>query len=461
MQFIALLLAAASVTFAQSTVPTVSSYNATNCSGTLLDTWSGVPENAFCKATSGAISLDVVPGTSTRCEIDLYTTCNCDGTSGGFISTVPLANSCFTSDVEFGSYTEHTCTLPDGVNILYTDSALPPPQTTTRSSSSTAPGSTDHVSPCMRTFSRKTCASSCATGATAAAPRLTPTPEIAELHAGDKAFQDRLAMQTAWLLEHFIVHEHTPKPTVDGKNGGIILMGWSFGGASALALLADPGIVPPQLYQNIEPYLRSPRSLRCVDPPFEALGHTPTTAPELYNAFAYPEYTTFDAKFATSSIGSALTFPHSDIASADATGMFVAKAPTESADSTFGRWTDEEKMEYNDAGLPPYGLIYLRESDSIIHFPPSNSTATYSLSPAMQATLRAHSTPPSCARDRFVILPPHNNLVHSGAATCYPGMWGYMASYAMYNTAQARGDSLRATTFRLLEGKIILCVAIF
>ncbi|KAJ6525787.1 hypothetical protein DFH09DRAFT_1188218 [Mycena vulgaris] len=101
MQFIAVLLAAASVAFAQ-TVPTVSSYSATGCSGTPLATWSGVPENAFCQATPGALALSVTPG-STRCEIDLYTTSNCNGADGGFISTVPLTNSCFNASQEFAS----------------------------------------------------------------------------------------------------------------------------------------------------------------------------------------------------------------------------------------------------------------------------------------------------------------------------------------------------------------------
>ncbi|KAJ7472344.1 hypothetical protein B0H11DRAFT_2237011 [Mycena galericulata] len=102
MQFIAVLLAAASVALAQ-TVPTVSSYSAAGCSGTPLATWSGVPENAYCQATPGAIALSVTPGTSPRCEIDLYTTSDCDGTTGGYISSVPVTNSCFNATEEFAS----------------------------------------------------------------------------------------------------------------------------------------------------------------------------------------------------------------------------------------------------------------------------------------------------------------------------------------------------------------------
>ncbi|KAJ7851680.1 hypothetical protein B0H14DRAFT_3866293 [Mycena olivaceomarginata] len=95
MQFIAVLLAAASLAFAQSTVPTVSSYT--------LATWSGVPENAFCQATPGAISLSVIPGTNAKCQIDLYSTSNCNGSNGANLGEVPLTNSCFTASKEFAS----------------------------------------------------------------------------------------------------------------------------------------------------------------------------------------------------------------------------------------------------------------------------------------------------------------------------------------------------------------------
>ncbi|KAJ7866643.1 hypothetical protein B0H13DRAFT_2066337 [Mycena leptocephala] len=101
MQFIAVLLAAASVALA-TTVPTVSSFSTAGCSGTPLATWSGVPENAFCQATPGAVALSVTPGTG-RCQIDLFTTSNCDGTDGGFISTVPVTNSCFPASEVFAS----------------------------------------------------------------------------------------------------------------------------------------------------------------------------------------------------------------------------------------------------------------------------------------------------------------------------------------------------------------------
>ncbi|KAJ7082437.1 hypothetical protein B0H15DRAFT_1024553, partial [Mycena belliarum] len=103
MKFIAVLLAAASAALATKTLPVVSSYSAAGCSGTPLATWTGVPENAFCQATPGAVALNVVGGTA-KCEIDLYTSSNCDGTNGKFITTVPSnADSCFNTSTGFSS----------------------------------------------------------------------------------------------------------------------------------------------------------------------------------------------------------------------------------------------------------------------------------------------------------------------------------------------------------------------
>lgn len=77
------------------------------------------------------------------------------------------------------------------------------------------------------------------------------------MRAGRKIFQDRLGVQIAWFLKHFIENEHTPAVTADRTAGGIILMGWSFGNATNLSLLADPTTIPRSVYEIIEPHLRS------------------------------------------------------------------------------------------------------------------------------------------------------------------------------------------------------------
>ncbi|KAJ7618003.1 hypothetical protein FB45DRAFT_216772 [Roridomyces roridus] len=109
----ALLLLAGALSTAQGQlVPVVSSFNAPHCCAsfsapacrnTSLATWSGVPENAFCKPTPGAVSLSITPGTEKNCQIDLYTTSNCNGVHGGFIASPPVTPSCYTASQEFAS----------------------------------------------------------------------------------------------------------------------------------------------------------------------------------------------------------------------------------------------------------------------------------------------------------------------------------------------------------------------
>ncbi|KAJ7159626.1 hypothetical protein C8R46DRAFT_1224206 [Mycena filopes] len=105
MQLLAsLFLAAMTTTTALATVPTISSFSAAGCSGTPLATWSGAPEDAFCQATPGATSLNITPGgADNNCRLSVYTTPNCDGTTGGVIADPPDVAGCFTSPEEIGS----------------------------------------------------------------------------------------------------------------------------------------------------------------------------------------------------------------------------------------------------------------------------------------------------------------------------------------------------------------------
>ncbi|KAF7342474.1 hypothetical protein MVEN_01836900 [Mycena venus] len=102
MKFLTVLLSAATAALATQVTPTVSSYSTSGCSGTPLATWSGVPENSFCQATPGAVSLNITLGTETNCEIDVFAISNCDGIHGNF-TIIPVVNGCYTSPAGFSS----------------------------------------------------------------------------------------------------------------------------------------------------------------------------------------------------------------------------------------------------------------------------------------------------------------------------------------------------------------------
>jgi pimeloyl-ACP methyl ester carboxylesterase len=78
--------------------------------------------------------------------------------------------------------------------------------------------------------------------------------ELDDLKTGRKIFYDRLAMQIAWFLEHLINVEQVPKPNEERTSGGLVLVGWSFGAATALTVLSDPEVIPKSVYETIEPY---------------------------------------------------------------------------------------------------------------------------------------------------------------------------------------------------------------
>ncbi|KAJ7328352.1 hypothetical protein DFH08DRAFT_940610, partial [Mycena albidolilacea] len=106
MKLFTFLLTAASAALATQVTPIVSSYGTkipspgsysqtSGCYGTPLATWSGVPEDAFCQATPGVVSLNITVGTQTSCQMDVFATSNCNGINGNFTG-IPVVNGCYT-----------------------------------------------------------------------------------------------------------------------------------------------------------------------------------------------------------------------------------------------------------------------------------------------------------------------------------------------------------------------------
>ncbi|KAJ7474271.1 Alpha/Beta hydrolase protein [Mycena latifolia] len=238
-------------------------------------------------------------------------------------------------------YTEHTLKLPDGIEILYTDSGAPPtPDYTTLvvlhgtgfNGYGFVPLHAHAHKHNLRTilWNRRDYHGS---------TKYT-NEELADLHAGRRIFQDRQALQIAWFLEHFIEHEKTPKVTADRTARGFILLGWSSGCSVVLALFADPSIFPPGLYDTVEPYLRS---LVLYDPPVVALGYPPPEVEGFYDPFNDPECTSPDQAFDNFQKWITSYFKHPDIASGNPSGMSFEKFTPK---RTISGWTEEEMAKY-------------------------------------------------------------------------------------------------------------------
>ncbi|KAJ7605120.1 hypothetical protein DFH06DRAFT_1385405 [Mycena polygramma] len=259
------------------------------------------------------------------------------------------------------TFTEHTVKLPDGIELYYTDSQAPSSSSYTtlvvlHGSAFTGDGfvplhehARQHNLRVITLNRRDYRGSTKYTNA-----------ELEDLKGGRKIFQDRLAMQLAWFLEHLINHEGISKVSWKCKSGGLILVAWSFGNATMLSLFSDPIVIPNALYETIEPYLLS---VVLYEPAYPALGYAEPPDERFYKPFADPDYPAGDPFYSNIQHWSSSYYTHPDIASGKASGISYAKR-TEKC--TVSSWTEEEKKRYFDqmaavrSEFPACVLLFMR-----------------------------------------------------------------------------------------------------
>ncbi|KAJ7087027.1 Alpha/Beta hydrolase protein [Mycena crocata] len=330
-------------------------------------------------------------------------------------------------------YTEHTLKLPDGIEILYTDSGAPNTEDYTTIVALHGCGFNGYCFERLHEYAPKYNVRMIFWNRRDYRGSTKYTDEeLEDLRAGRKRFQDRLALQISWFLEHFIRNEHTPKISPGRAAGGFVLMGWSFGNATLLALFGDPEVVPNSLYEMLEPHVRS---LVLYDPPFVALGYPAPVLEGIYDPCNDPECTTVDQVYDNFQQWVSSYFQHSNITTGCPSGMSFEKLTER---RTIAQWTEVQKARYCD------------KSEALRSELPA-------FAPPMQRTLRMQSQKAlfdeGLARSYF----PNINVLHiSGDATCYYCMWAYMESSRLYSEAIGRGEIVRPITFKLLEGNHFL-----
>ncbi|KAJ7921915.1 hypothetical protein B0H13DRAFT_1604137 [Mycena leptocephala] len=260
------------------------------------------------------------------------------------------------------NFTEHTIKLPDGIELLYTDSGAP--NTASYTTLIVLHGSAFNGDGMVRLhehaddnnlrvviWSRRDYRGS---------TKYTDA-ELDDLRAGRKTFQDRLAIQLAWFLEHFIKHEKTPKLSVDRDSGGFILMGWSFGNATMLSLFSDPDVIPRTLYETVEPYMMSLILYgQSTNPPHLALGYTFPRQEAFYDPLTDPDCQTPEQIYDNFQHWVSSYYDHPDIASGEPWGLSFEKRTEK---RTYATWTGEQKAKYFDTAaavrteLPAYVFI--------------------------------------------------------------------------------------------------------
>jgi hypothetical protein len=77
--------------------------------------------------------------------------------------------------------------------------------------------------------------------------------QIREAAEGQKVFLDRFQLQLAHFLQFMVSELRVPRFNKSQKIGGIAIMGWSLGVLYQLSLLADPAVIPRDVYNAIEP----------------------------------------------------------------------------------------------------------------------------------------------------------------------------------------------------------------
>lgn len=68
---------------------------------------------------------------------------------------------------------------------------------------------------------------------------------------------ERRGLEVANFLLWFIDEHHIPRISPDRKSGGLVILGWSLGNATTLALLGQSDAIPQETFEKLEPYLRT------------------------------------------------------------------------------------------------------------------------------------------------------------------------------------------------------------
>ncbi|KAF7293877.1 AB hydrolase-1 domain-containing protein [Mycena chlorophos] len=245
-----------------------------------------------------------------------------------------------------GLFTEQTLELPNGIRILYLDSGAPATDDYTTLISFHGTGLNSYGFTKMLAYAHPNnvrlilCNRRDYRGSTP-----YTDAELAELYAGEQSFQDRLGIELAHVLAHFVRKSDVRPVSEDRTTGGMVLMGWSSGNNTTLALLGSASVIPKEVYDEIEPYLRE---LVMYDASCMALG-IPRPAGDNHPSTSLTG-TTREAAFAKFLAWVSAFYPHPDIASGSPSGLCFAE-PGER--QTAKLWTNAEMELFcdMDAGI--------------------------------------------------------------------------------------------------------------
>ncbi|KAF9259299.1 hypothetical protein L218DRAFT_974660 [Marasmius fiardii PR-910] len=165
--------------------------------------------------------------------------------------------------------------------------------------------------------------------------------ELGNLKLAPKTFMNRIGSQIGEFLAKFIEQEKIPKATDDGKAGGIAIMGWSMGTATAMSLFSHSDILPPQTYSMLEQYVKD---LVLNDSPYLCFGFKFPSEVPTYDPWTDTDAKTPQEKYQRFLVWASSFYDHPNPESGDLCDIDLISKGT--ADNTITKWSNEEFERY-------------------------------------------------------------------------------------------------------------------
>ncbi|KAK7037590.1 hypothetical protein VNI00_011082 [Paramarasmius palmivorus] len=261
--------------------------------------------------------------------------------------------------------------------------------------------------------------------------------ELAELQQGKRVFIDRLGFQVADFIKQLIEKEKIPKATLDRKAGGVAIMGWSMGTATAMALFSDPSIISPEVHDHLKEYVKDLildvliTHARKIDSPHLCFAYEIPEGEKIYDPWTDPNCTTPEELYQNFGFWVSSFYDHPDPLSGKLSDMDIR---TRTNEATLIKWTPEELSKYytQDAAVRSELRMYV---------------------PPMQDTLR-DITQRSFYDERFIdsYFPDVKVSLIVGTRTNWQCLWGPVETMRRHDMVVAEGGKVRPMWLYWIEG---------
>ncbi|KIY71501.1 alpha/beta-hydrolase [Cylindrobasidium torrendii FP15055 ss-10] len=213
--------------------------------------------------------------------------------------------------------------------------------------------------------------------------------------------------------------------------GSLIVMSWSMGTSTVLALLGQPKAVPIEQLSKLEPYLSR---IIIYDAPLTAFG-LPTPPVEkwgLYDPFSDTSFNSVLEYGRNINLFLSAHFDHPDFASKKSSGLAGSR---DIVNPTLAKLSEAEEARYSE-----YNALMNNADLGCIPYPP------------IQPMLKAQADCALFGVGESLVLPHVEVTIMGCEKSAWFLAWGYFESHRLYEEAKAQGRTLRSIDFVDLPG---------